>query len=106
MSHFKTLVDGVRHHIHTPVALGAGRGMTDMAQKGAAMAHAFSLENPSWEQLLLYLKSFVSITTDMGTESTLAYLHVRLRQLFPAWRDLDPLWSSLAIKLFKCLLMV
>lgn len=87
----KTLKDGICHHIHTPVALGAGKGMTDVAQKAAAMAHAFSLENPEWSQLSSYLDSFVSITTDLGTESALSGFHVSLRSLFPPWRDLDPL---------------
>ena len=62
-----------------------------MAHKAAAMAHSLSLENPDWGQLLPYLSSFVSITTDLGVESTLANFRVSLRRLFPAWRDLDPL---------------
>ena len=61
-----------------------------MAHKAAAMAHSLSLENPDWSELLSYLSSFVSITTDMGVESALSHLHVTLRQLFPAWRDLGP----------------
>ena len=65
--------------------------MTDAAQKASAMAHAFALENPSWAQLHEYLDSFVSITTDLGTESSLAYFHVNLKDLFPPWHDLEPL---------------
>ncbi|CAE7524520.1 unnamed protein product [Symbiodinium sp. CCMP2456] len=87
----RQLLNGVCHHIHTPSALGSGKGLTDMAHKAAAMVHSLSLENPDWGQLLPYLSSFVSITTDMGVESTLANFRVSLRHLFPAWRDLDPL---------------
>ncbi|CAE7233185.1 unnamed protein product [Symbiodinium sp. KB8] len=68
-----------------------GKKMTDAAQKASAMAHAFALENPSWAQLHEYLDSFVSITTDLGTESSLAYFHVNLKDLFPPWHDLEPL---------------
>ena len=86
-----TLSSCLQHHIHCPVALGGGKKMGDLAQKGAALAHTFSLENPDWSQLLKYLQSFLSITTDLGTESGLAHLRVALQGLFPAWHDLDPM---------------
>ncbi|CAE7589529.1 unnamed protein product [Symbiodinium sp. CCMP2592] len=87
----QTLSSCLQHHVHCPVALGGGKKMTDLAQKGAALAHTFSLENPDWSQLLKYLQSFCSITTDLGTEAGLSHLRVTLQGLFPAWRDLDPM---------------
>ena len=81
---FEQLLQGIRHHIHTPSALGSGKKMADLAQKGSAIAHSLALENPSWAQLFSYLKSFVSLTTDMGTESALTYHRVSLVNLFPS----------------------
>ena len=89
--HFSTLASAISHHIHTPVALGSGKKMSDAAQKASAMAHSFALENPSWADLHAYLDSFVSVTTDLGAESSLAYFHVDLKELFPSWHDLNPL---------------
>ena len=86
-----TLICGVQHHVHCPVALGGGKKMADIAQKAAALAHTFSLENPDWSQLLRYLQSFISITTDFGTEAGLSSFRVALQGLFPSWHDLDPM---------------
>ena len=70
LQHLARLASNVKHHIHTPTALGSGKNLTDAVQKASAMAHSFALENPSWLQLHAFLDSFVSITTDLGTDSS------------------------------------
>ena len=87
----QTLLKSINHHIHTPVALGSGKKMADVAQKAAAMAHTFSLENPTWAQISAFMRSFISVTTDLGAESGLAHFRVSLSNLFPSWRSLYPL---------------
>ena len=87
----KQLLDSIQHHVHTPAGLGSGKKMADLAQKSSAIAHSMSMENPDWSQLLKYLQSFVSVTTDMGTESGLTSFRVSLANLFPSWRSLHPI---------------
>ncbi len=80
----RRVFDAVRILTHVPQNLGLGA--TGLEQKVAALLYCFYLEVGSFGLLSEFLNSFVSFTTDMGTEMGAASFLVKdIRQLLPAW---------------------
>lgn len=78
------LFEAVRIHTHVPQNLALG--MTGLEQKVAALTFGFYLELGSLADLLAWLDTFVSFTTDMGTElGTASFFFHDVWRLFPAW---------------------
>ena len=61
-------------------------GLTGIESKLASLAYSFFLEVGSFQGLKVFLDSFVSFTTDMGTEfGTASFMIKDLRKLLPEW---------------------
>ena len=76
----------ISYHTHIPAALGKGTGFSDLASKVRAATHVFGVESSSVQDLSRYLRSFVSVTTDMGTELGMAEFRVEsLDSVIPEW---------------------
>ena len=70
--------------VHTPVAMGLR--MTTLAHKVAALAWSFWLETGTLCGLLKFLASYVSFTTDLGTEVGISkFTFDDVWQLLPWW---------------------
>ena len=82
--YLKQIAAGIQEHIHPPVDLTSG--YSGVAHKASAIAWALSLEVPSLAHLRQYSKSFLSFTTDLGTESGLTEFRGRVGDVLPAWR--------------------
>ena len=80
---FGKILSNVTTQTAPPVALGQGRSA--LSDKAAAMLYAIFLET-GWEQMPRMLSSFVSITSDMGTERGLSdYASVDFASLMPRY---------------------
>ena len=72
--------------IFTCVPQNLGLGATTLEQKVAALVFNFFLEVGTLDGLRRFLRSFVSFTTDMGTEmGTASFLTRDVRELLPSW---------------------
>eukprot|EP00969_Alexandrium_andersonii_P034891 1526977-Alexandrium_andersonii.AAC.1 len=79
----------MEHHIFPPVALGTWQ--SQLTQKLHARIHAMRLENRDWKDVELMAQSFVSLTTDMGTEKSLNTAPaMEPATYFPYWCQLQP----------------
>ena len=78
----------VHIHVNPPTALGLGQAT--LTDKVSALLHSWLLETPGWKALWETAATFMSTTTDMGTELNLANFMIgdadfeRL-QLLPPW---------------------
>ena len=80
----KSVMLNLRHHVHTPVALGSG--MAKEVHEAAAVAHVCSLAAGGGMQgLKTYLSEVRATCTDMGTELGLSSLQVSADILLPPW---------------------
>ena len=78
------LMAGVRVHTQPPQALALG--LTALESKLAALLYSFFLEVGSMKGLKMFLSTFVSFTTDMGTEmGTASFILDDLQKLLPEW---------------------
>lgn len=66
-----------------PTSVGSGRG--NIFAKVHCLVHAFRLSCKSWKQSAALLRSVVSFTGDLGTESRLPRVQVDLTRFFGAW---------------------
>ena len=83
------LMAEVRVHTQPPQALALG--LTAIESKLAALLYSFFLEVGSMKGLRDFLSTFVSFTTDMGTEmGTASFILDDLQKLLPEWLA-DPL---------------
>ena len=77
-------LDQFHEHVCVPMALGSG--YTSIADKASALLHSHTLESPTINSLSHVLGSYVSYTTDLGTEVGLPAFQVRsLRSMLPQW---------------------
>ena len=89
------LLAEIRVHTQPPQAMALG--LTAIESKLSALVFSFYLEVGTLQGLKTFLDSFVSFTTDMGTEfKTASFLVSDLRKLLPEWlaqpllqRDVD-----------------
>ena len=81
---FATLSNHIHSHVCVPVGLAGG--FSGVSNKASAMLHAFALDLPADVSLESFLNSFVSSTSDMGTEMSIADFEVdRPSNLLPGW---------------------
>ena len=92
---FGKLLDAVRVCSNVPQALGMG--YTKIEYKVAALAFAYFLEIGTMLALMIYLQSFVSFTSDMGTEmGTASFWYSDVRSLLPSWLQKPRMSSDIA----------
>jgi hypothetical protein len=78
------LLNAVRIFTQPPMSLASGR--TSLEHKVAALTYSYFLESGSLQGLRSFLNSFVSFTTDLGTEKgTASFLVSDVAELLPAW---------------------
>ena len=83
-NHLKSLMSGVCIHTQPPQAMGLG--LTALESKVAALLFSLFLEVGSQSALKDFLKTFVSFTTDMGTElGAASFLVEDMSKLLPEW---------------------
>ena len=70
----------------TPSPVGLASGHMDAVSKAAAATHSLALACDDLEMLSVDLRSCRSLTTDMGTEMSLAQLHI------PDFSEFAPSW--------------
>ena len=86
----------IEHHVHTPVVMASG--YMGLAHKLAGCLHMFALGRPSEDQLISFVKSFVSWTSDFGTEVGFADFRTKsVRDLLPGWMTIDPLVPDMEV---------
>ena len=64
-----------------PTALGR----TSLKHKVHALGHALRLTSQSWQNVGKLLRSTLTVTGDLGTESRFPYFAASLRSLFGEW---------------------
>ncbi len=85
MSAYEKLTSGLQLRTLVPAALGLGA--TSIPHKCSAFLHSMVLECPQdAAQFRQVMGSFVSLTTDMGTEMGIVDFRCRLSELMPPWR--------------------
>ena len=87
----KQVGDRFLGYTHIPVCLGSG--FSGLAHEVGGMLQSFALEqHGSLDNLHEYLHSFVSFTTDMGTEFGIANFRYSgsVGSLLPCWMILTP----------------
>jgi hypothetical protein len=78
------LIGSVRIYTQPPMSLASGR--TSIEHKVAGLTYAYYLESGSLHGLRTFLGTFVSFTTDMGTErGTATFLVADVATLLPVW---------------------
>lgn len=80
----RELFDVVRILTQPPMSMASG--VTSLQHKVSVLAYAFYLETGSLKDLAGFLDSFVSFTTDMGTElGAASFLLTDIKDLLPDW---------------------
>ena len=80
----RLLRDGIRVTSNVPQALALG--MTSLEYKVCAVAFSYFMEVGTLLRLVAFLSTFISFTSDMGTElGTASFWYSDIRSLLPAW---------------------
>eukprot|EP00974_Lingulodinium_polyedra_P093033 9013729-Lingulodinium_polyedra.AAC.1 len=89
----RLLKDQLLPHVCVPASMG--QGCTDVASKVLAATHQLAVESPDVRVLQEMLKSFVSMTTDMGVELSMAEFDLQqLDDVLPIWVKAGPMYDD------------
>ena len=79
----RSLHGKVQRHVYVPIAMAASH--TSLSHKAKGIAHMMSLECRSWRSFQAHLQTVISVTSDLGTEASLATFQCTLKGIAPTW---------------------